>query len=587
MRGKKIAALLAAMALFGAAPVASARHMAEEYVDRVQRERQERLQEEARMRRVQEQAEARRRAQEARQLHDDEDEEDTEAYDEEIDEEDARDDAHAAEEAARQASAAEKIEERRQEDNFRKEEALSKEEARRRKEERREAEKLEKKRAKEEAALEKERRKAEEKERRRAEKEEREREKQAAKEKERAEKEARRAAEAEEASKEAANTGEGILEKYLRRAREKVQGSVPASASTEARLHIAKEQPIKRLEVETVDTGGTLLFSDSPEYVKEPGILYTDVVKGDARVFYYHLNDTKKPYKVAVVLESVGGQYAVVRVTRRAVAAPSENYFEVGKGLQEAYFADNQATEKMYIGPDDRRLLLEEMDKTIVKPGELVSGMVDFSVTAPVRVSVLFYPTGKDPLKYVVEADVLPADEHRLRGTFVGMDRILRLKHSYRPDDDGLACIILADGERDAYREGVDATDGSLATNSGNYGMLYRLELPVRGKTRFLMSPMGGLYAGVVRAESERSGSQLISVPSRSFFFGESTVHPPFTKEGMSTLLTTADIADLGVFPAKPRTFFDFSPPGASNLPVMLILAPENTKLTEEPEKTP
>ena len=177
------------------------------------------------MRRMQEQAEARRRAQEARQLHDDEDEEDTEAYDEEIDEEDARDDAHAAGEAARQASAAEEIEERRQADNFRKEEALSKEEARRRKEERREAEKLEKKRAKEEAALEKERRKAEEKERRRAEKEEREREKQAAKEKERAEKEARRAAEAAEASKEAANTGEGILEKYLRRAREKVQGS--------------------------------------------------------------------------------------------------------------------------------------------------------------------------------------------------------------------------------------------------------------------------------------------------------------------------------------------------------------------------
>ena len=581
MRGKKIAALLAAMALFGAAPVASARHMAEEYVDRVQRERQERLQEEARMRRMQEQAESRRRAQEARKPYDDEEDDDTEEYDDAIDEEEVRADAREAEEAARQAAAAKEIEERRQEEDFRIEEALSKEEIRRQEEERRQAEKLEKKRAKEEAAREKERRKAEEKERRKAEKEEREREKQAAKEKERAEKEERRAAEAAAEPKEVANTGEGILEKYLRRAREKVQGSVLASASTQSRLHIAKEQPIKRLEVEKVDTGGTLLFSDSPEYVKAPGILYTDVVKGDARVFYYHLNDTKKPYKVAVVLESVDGQYAVVRVTRRAVAAPNENYFEVGKGLQEAYFADNQSTEKMYIGPDDRRLLLDEMDKTIVKPGELISGMVDFSASAPVRASVLFYPPGKDPLKYVAEADVLPADEHRLRGTFVGMDRIIRLKHSYRPDDE-LACIVLADGEHDPYREGVDATDGSLATNYGNYGVLYRLELPVRGKTRFLMSPMGGVYAGAVRVESGKNGARILQVPSGGLFFGEHTVHPPFAKDGTTTLTTAADLADLGVYPAKPRAFFEFSPPGASNLPIMMIFAPEGTKLSEE-----
>lgn len=338
---------------------------------------------------------------------------------------------------------------------------------------------------------------------------------------------------------------------------------------------------MKRVEVETVDTGGTLLFSDSPEYVKEPGILYTDVVKGDARVFYYHLNDTKKPYKVAVVLESVGGQYAVVRVTRRAAAAPSENYFEVGKGLQEAYFTDGQPTEKMYIGPDDRRLLLDAMDKTVLKPGELVAGMVDFSASAPVRVSVLFYPTGKNPLKYVSEAEILPADEHRMRGTFVGMDRLLRLKHPYRPDEDGVACVVLADGVQDKYREGVDATDGSLATNYGNYGMLYRLELPVRGKTRVLMSPMGGAYAGVVRAESDRESARRIFVPHGRLCFSDTTIHPPFTKDGETTLLPTAELADLGVFPAKPRAFFEMSPPGASNLPIMVILAPEDVKITD------
>ena len=47
-----------------------------------------------------------------------------------------------------------------------------------------------------------------------------------------------------------------------------------------------------KLEVDTIDNGGTLLFSDSPEYVKENGILYTDVVEGDVRLLFYHLNES-------------------------------------------------------------------------------------------------------------------------------------------------------------------------------------------------------------------------------------------------------------------------------------------------------
>ncbi len=568
MRGKRIAALLAAMALFSTAHVVSARHMAEDYVERVQRERQERMREEAQRARLQEQAESRRRAEETWRsaAAADEDEYDGEDYDydEDIDEEEARQAEREAEEAARE-------EERRQEEETRRrEEERRKEEETRRREEERLREEAEKRRAEEEAAQEKER----------------EREREAAVEAARAEEEKQRAEAEATAQKEETGTGEGILAQYLRRARERVQGSVPASTETAPELHVAKELPMKRLETESVDTDGTLIFSDCPEYVKEPGILYTDVVKGDARVFYYHLNDTKKKYKVAVVLESVGGQYAVVRVTRRATAAPGNNYFEVGKGLQKAYFTDGQPTEKMYIGPDDRRLLLESMDQTVLKPGELVAGMVDFSASAPVRVSVLFYPKGKDPLEYVSEAKILPPDEHRMRGTFVGMDRILRLKDSYDPDDDGLACVVLADNHHDVYREGVDATDGSLATNYGNYGVVYRLELPVRGKTRFLMSPMGGPYAGVVRAESEKNGSRTISIPGGRLFFGKNTIHPVFSEDGMTTLTPMAELADLGVFSARPREFFEFSPPGASNLPIMMILAPDDVKLVDDKGKT-
>ena len=41
-------------------------------------------------------------------------------------------------------------------------------------------------------------------------------------------------------------------------------------------------------------------------------------------------------------------------------------------------------------------------------------------------------------------------------------------------------------------------------------------------------------------------------------------------------------LSELGMYRAKPPVFFEFSPPGASNLPVLLILAPEDLKTTEE-----
>jgi hypothetical protein len=374
----------------------------------------------------------------------------------------------------------------------------------------------------------------------------------------------------------------------MRIARESLQGKkqIQFMGQVAPGLHISEPQPMKRLEVETVDADGTLLFSDSPEYVKEPGILYSDIAKDDVRIFYYHLNDTKKPYKVSVVLEGESERSAIVKITRRAISAPSKDYCEVGKSLQQAYFADMGEAAEIVVASHQRQLLMEEADKTKLMPGELVSGMVDFSVSAPVRVSVLFYPTDKDPLQYISEAEQLPADEHHLRGTFIGMNRTLRLKSPYHKKD-GIGCVVLADGEIDSFREGVDATDGSIVTNEGNYGIVYRLEMPVKDKARFLMSPMGGGYAGSVRVNSGKDDIRLIAVPDGRLMFGETSLHPPFDENGETTLLPSVELADLGVWKKKQQAFFEFSPPGASNLPILLILAPEKTKLAGEEKKKP
>lgn len=91
------------------------------------------------------------------------------------------------------------------------------------------------------------------------------------------------------------------------------------------------------------DGGATLLFSDSPEYATQDGILYRDVVQGAARVLYYHVNQMDAPKKVAVVLENVGAGTSMVTISRSGAGRPSPHYLDVGKEAQALYF-DAQET---------------------------------------------------------------------------------------------------------------------------------------------------------------------------------------------------------------------------------------------------
>lgn len=339
--------------------------------------------------------------------------------------------------------------------------------------------------------------------------------------------------------------------------------------------------PMKMLPVSSTDTGGTLLFSDSPEYVKENGILYRDTVTGDARVLYYHLNDTSARKKVAVVLEGDPGKNTLVVVKRGGAGTPSSDYLKVGKETQTAYFNDIRRT-KIYLMGGRPHLLDLSMDTTILDPGELVYGVYDFTTDGPVKVTVLMCDESADPTLYVRNARVLPKDEQRLRGTFPQMDRVIKVDRPYDPMRDGTVYIPLADDKHDLYRRGIDATDGSSVVNYGNYGILYYMDIQTTGRSpiQYYLSPLGGTYAGAMRA-TIGARHHLLEVPSYAAYFGDTT--PPETdaerasrEKGEAVLKPGAERADLGTYHTTDDVRFEFSPPGASNLPVNLILMPKD-----------
>ena len=335
-----------------------------------------------------------------------------------------------------------------------------------------------------------------------------------------------------------------------------------------------------RWPTESYDTGGTLLFSDSPEYVKETGVLYRDIVTGDARVLYYHLNDTSQPKKVAVVLET-DAELASVSVTRGAAAPPSADYLHVGKVTQIGYFDTHEMNERIYVTKERPRLLVPEMDTTVLAPGQLVYGVYDFHANAPVRVSVIMYGADVDPFAFLRTARVLPRDEIALRGTFRGMNRVITSKKIYRPSMDGAVYFPIGDNLHDVYRQGIDATDGSSVVNYGNYGILYQISIPTAGRenTRYFLSPLGGVYAGAMRAENG-ANRRLVETPATRPYFGDQTLPEPpnvaeAREEGLLFLTQYTELSDLGTYASAQPVQFEYSPPGASNLPVNIILMPE------------
>ena len=142
---------------------------------------------------------------------------------------------------------------------------------------------------------------------------------------------------------------------------------------------------------------------------------------------------------------------------------------------------------------------------------------------------------------------------------------------------------MLADNEIDKDKVGVDATDGSQTVNYGNYGVLYKITIPVKKdapKVQYYLSPLGGTYAGIMTVRRGHGPyTKLIEVPEGLGYFGDQTAPEPENvskarEEGTAFFGSHMELADLGCYENAVPNHFEFSPPGASNLPACLILEP-------------
>ncbi len=339
-------------------------------------------------------------------------------------------------------------------------------------------------------------------------------------------------------------------------------GTVNTEAAQHKNVKRTNLVDVHEFEVTSADTGGTLLFSDSPEEPKEDGILYEDKVEGKTRLFYYHTNATNKAKKIVAVIENLTDEKVSIVIDRYAMAGPSKDYLYVGKSVQKDYF-DSKYMTYVHLKARESKVIHPMMEQQKVGKDELVNGVFEFDAQTPVKVTVAIMPMEQNPIEFLKTAKVLPRDKHGLRGTFTGMDRIIKSNREYDPRKDGIVAVTLADGKIDQYRTGIDATDGSITENYGNYGILYKINIPTKGKdsTNYYICPRGGVYAGAVGIRDNAFNKMtMIETPSEKPFFGEAK--------------KVDEITYLGRYENRHPLWIEFSPPGASNLPAKLILAP-------------
>ncbi len=310
---------------------------------------------------------------------------------------------------------------------------------------------------------------------------------------------------------------------------------------------------------------GTLLFSDSPEYPTENGILYGDKVNGDCRMYFYHVNQSNIPRKIVVIAYNPEDMDETVIVKKCQYARPSTEYYEVGKELSRLYYESNNIFDKVVVPAHGYALLGSRLDKVKVLPDQLFSGIVDMELPTAMYVSSMILPFNEDPLEFVRKQIYLPSDSVKLRGTFWGMNRYMSTLIPYLSLD-GIGSIRIAGDVLDYFLVGRDAMDNRVSKNVGNYGVDYTIRLRTKGEGNFHLyfNPMGGEYAGVIELmymdAEQKEVKKIVELPSDRLSMGKDD---PYQMQYLDSV------------PAGTDVIMHMMPPGAANLPIRIIVVPD------------
>lgn len=322
------------------------------------------------------------------------------------------------------------------------------------------------------------------------------------------------------------------------------------------------------------EEGVTLLRSNSPEVIKQPGILYQDKAEGMVRLLYHHKNGCPEKISVYALVYNENACPVKLKFLKKGYSGPSVDDLGVG-GRGVARYLNSATEDWLEIAPG-QIIALNDNQGTIMLPEQSIAGLIDLETKEPLTfifAAVLVGRAGVDSGNMVNELPpdrqaglivsgeeiklerllLLPALERDMhgRGTFSKANRQLSVVFSGNESKK----MVIADGEKDKYLVGVDALNRNLAeTNKGNYGVVYKIRVRAGSAVGVFLNPRGGIFSGAVKGKDQKVF--LVPLEQERFLKPKDTA------------------AMLGVIDKGEEGEFTFMPPCASSLPVYFLFVP-------------
>lgn len=288
---------------------------------------------------------------------------------------------------------------------------------------------------------------------------------------------------------------------------------------------------------------GKLIISDSPEKVKEKGILYEGISNGTGRLLMHHLHDMKdgKDYRMMILVTNLSKEKQRIRINNYAIKGPSEDVLYVGEQLLLDYW-DNQTREVVYDLPAGQTGIIYKQELPW-KRGDALSSYIDFHTEDRVKWQVLCVENGDNFETY---RHYCAKDQH-IRGTFETMKKIY-----YIDLDTELAYFSIGEGMEE-FLIGFDEVLGKEVYNKGNFGMEYELHLKAVKDTFVVFNPRGDVFRGALMWNGK-----VYAMPNKGCLKGK------------------GEASFLGEIQEGEEAIVKYILPNGSSAPVLFVFVPKN-----------
>lgn len=191
-------------------------------------------------------------------------------------------------------------------------------------------------------------------------------------------------------------------------------------------------------------------------------------------------------------------------------------------------------------------------------------GIWDYSFDQPHQITICALTQNDNPLTVCPGLSVLSRDSHQ-RGTFPYSNKVYDTASGVTIDTaDGIQQFSIAGNTtNDTAAVGIDQTDGSSQTLTGNYGVLYRMHLSTTSSDStnfgFLLNPRGGAWGGAVWAMPGITSGGKFLIPSGTGSTGDNTKGAVEGKYNPGSGLTA---------------WLQFMPVGGASFPLRFVAVP-------------